>query len=412
MIKNISVIGANSIGLGTSLALVVVEDVSVTCIDHNDHLVEELKNGTVNASDPALEKAIQRYRDSGRLFFSEHCGSLREADAIVIAIDAFLNESGQPDLSLIFETAQIIGETIEQPRVAVVVKSAVPPGTTEKIRGIINSGIQHRGISCKLEMAAVYEFTRECNMLHDLLSPKGAVVGSDSKFINRIYAEMLVFVPDTIFTDICTAELAQFTHRAALANRVAFKNEMIELAETVGANAADIKQLVNIEQQMWFEQHRTSTIDHVNALARAIAEDQQIDLPLLNAAAAANARQPAKLAHYIAEQLGAFSNIDGIGGKTIGIVGISDAPDSVSGPSPQFITLSQYFGVLGCNVIAFDYRLKYGAGVELADDVLTLGSRSDAVVLLHPLKSTDPVDLMRCTGLQVFDIPGSTTYTQ
>ena len=235
----ISIVGTGYVGLvsGTCFAEI---GITVTCVDNNAEKIEKLNKGVVPIYEPGLDQMIIRNKEKGRLTFSTSLkDSLKDAEAVFIAVGTPPDEHGNANLKYVFEVASEIGRNIDHYMV-VVNKSTVPVGTGEKIKGIIQEEIKKRGVDVSFDVASNPEFLKEGTAIEDFLKPDRIIVGVEAeeaqKIINRLYKPFLLNGHPLIFMDILSSEMTKYAANSMLATKISFMNDIANLCEIVGAD--------------------------------------------------------------------------------------------------------------------------------------------------------------------------------
>lgn len=154
-------------------------------------------------------------------------------------------EDGEADLSIVegalSELAEVPGDRIA------VVKSTVPPGTTEKW----NKMFEGTG----LRVVFNPEFLTEANALDDMRNQNRIVLGGPRPHINTVKLIFQTAFPkvDLVKTSSTTAEMVKYTINCFLATKVSFANELFEICEALD------KQGLNIDYDKVVEYSRLDT---------------------------------------------------------------------------------------------------------------------------------------------------------
>lgn len=141
-------------------------------------------------------------------------------------------EDGQCDTSIVEKTLDELS-TLEGSRIAVV-KSTVPPGTTE--------GWNKKYEKTGLRVVFCPEFLTEANALDDMRNQNRIVLGGPRPHINKVkqlFASAFPKVP-IIKTSSTTAEMVKYVTNCFLATKVAFANEMSQICESLDDSGLDI----------------------------------------------------------------------------------------------------------------------------------------------------------------------------
>jgi len=149
-----------------------------------------------------------------------------------VCVPTPMYEDGSADLRIV---ESVLAELAAQPgeRVAVV-KSTVPPGSTEKWNKRFN----------KDGLFVVFnpEFLTEANALDDMRNQNRIVLGGPRPHINKVKQIFQTAFPKVplIKTSSTTAEMVKYTTNCFLATKVAFANEIAQICEKLDANGLNI----------------------------------------------------------------------------------------------------------------------------------------------------------------------------
>lgn len=132
----------------------------------------------------------------------------------------------------------------------VVVKSTVPPGTTEKI--VIKNIEKYSGKKVGVDFGACMnpEYLREYAAFEDSLNPWLIVLGEyDKKSGNKLHKLYKVFDCPIHRVSLKEAEMQKYIHNLYNAAKIAFFNEMREIAKEIGVDADKVFKLTAISAE-------------------------------------------------------------------------------------------------------------------------------------------------------------------
>jgi UDP-glucose 6-dehydrogenase len=162
------------------------------------------------------------------------------AEAIFIAVGTPSRRGdGHADLSYVYTAAREIAAALDGFTV-IITKSTVPVGTGDEVDRII------RETRPDADFAVVSnpEFLREGAPIQDFKHPDRIVAGADEDRARKVFAEiyrpLYLNKAPILYTSRRTAELIKYAANAFLATKIAFINEMADLAEEVGADVQDV----------------------------------------------------------------------------------------------------------------------------------------------------------------------------
>lgn len=249
----ISIVGTGYVGLVTGTCFAETGAV-VTCVDNNQQKIDNLKKGIIPIWEPGLDTLVKRNVEKQRLFFTTSLAeSLKDAEAVFIAVGTPPGEDGSADLSYVLSVAREIGQNIDHYMV-VVTKSTVPVGTSHKVKEAIAAEIEKRGVRVHFDVASNPEFLKEGNAIEDFLKPDRIVVGVESEngkqIMERLYKPFVLNGHPIIFMDVASSELTKYAANAMLATRISFMNDIANLCEILGANASMVRKGIGADPRI------------------------------------------------------------------------------------------------------------------------------------------------------------------
>src|SRR5947199_5409526 len=213
----------------------------VVCVDKDAGKIAALQRGEMPIYEPGLDDLVAANVKAGRLSFAtELKAPVAAADAVFIAVGTPSRRGdGHADLSYVYTAAKEIAAALDGFTV-IVTKSTVPVGTGDEVDRII------RETRPDADFAVVSnpEFLREGAAIQDFKHPDRIVAGTDEDRARKVFAEiyrpLYLNKAPILYTSRRTAELIKYAANAFLATKIAFINEMADLAEEVGADVQDV----------------------------------------------------------------------------------------------------------------------------------------------------------------------------
>lgn len=166
------------------------------------------------------------------------------AEALFVCVPTPMSSSGSAELGIIREVIhQLSGLRYELP---VVVKSTVPPGTTDELIG------RWPGVP----VLFCPEFLRERFYLADAASPARVVLGWTAAVpeplrvrVRDLFRRRYTGVPIVELTSL-EAELLKYASNALFGVKVSFSNEMADLAERLGASWEEVRKALVLDPRI------------------------------------------------------------------------------------------------------------------------------------------------------------------
>ena len=234
-----SIIGTGYVGLVTGASLAQAGN-DVMCMDKDEKKIEMLRRGQLPIYEPYLDDLIESNVKEGRLHFTSNLKEAVDHGLIIfIAVSTPEDVDGSCDLRYVKEVAEGIGRCMDRYRI-VVVKSTVPPGTCEMVKGIIEKELAKRGVGVELDVASNPEFLKEGSAVEDAMKPERIIIGAENgrveEILRELYAPFVRTGAPIIVMDLKSSELTKYAANAMLATRISFMNELSLLCEKIGAD--------------------------------------------------------------------------------------------------------------------------------------------------------------------------------
>jgi len=255
----ITIVGHGYVGI---VAACVFADFgnTVYVIGHTPAKLEKLKSGDPLIYEPGLSELLQKNNKAGRLIFTtEYKQALEESEIVFSCVGTPPKpDTGEADLSTVFEVAEKIGEHLSPNHfTAVSCKSTVPVGTNYKVKEIIEQKLKSRpetkdvASENMFAVASCPEFLREGTGIYDTLNPDRTIIGSDDERAVNLLLELHKPLPGTrIVTNIPSAELIKYASNSMLATKLSFANMVSLFAEKVGADAQAVLEAVGMDNRI------------------------------------------------------------------------------------------------------------------------------------------------------------------
>jgi UDPglucose 6-dehydrogenase len=254
-VMQVLVIGSGYVGL-VAAACFAEAGHQVLGVDVDAAKVATLSRGESPIFEPGLDDLLRKHLASGSLRFATDLrAGIAEAAAAFVCVGTPQSEDGSADLKYVLKVAGQIGEAMAlrpsgaEPLV-VVDKSTVPVGTAARVHAEIAAHTDRA-----FEVVSNPEFLREGSAIGDFLEPDRVVVGCRTGFaeavMKALYQPFLDRSGGKWFRmDPPSAELTKYAANAMLAMRIAFINEIANLAEDVGADIDHVKTAIGADHRI------------------------------------------------------------------------------------------------------------------------------------------------------------------
>jgi UDPglucose 6-dehydrogenase len=387
----ITIHGTGYVGLVTGACLAEVGN-HVVCVDIDRQKVDRLNHGEVPIYEPGLEEMVLRNAASGRLVFTaEIAAGVKHGTCQFIAVGTPKDEDGSADLTHVLEVADGIGRVMDQYRL-IVTKSTVPVGTADRVRSTVAASLRARGAGHEFDVVSNPEFLKEGAAIADFMKPDRIIVGSDSERSTRIL--QVLYEPFSrshdklIVMDVRSAELTKYAANAMLATKISFMNELANLAEACGADIENVRRGIGSDPRIGYEfiypgcgYGGSCFPKDVSALIRS-AQDLGVNLELVRAVEAVNARQKRVLFGRIREYLGGS-----LRNHTVALWGLAFKPGTDDMREASSRVLMEEIWRDGGRVRAYDPK-------ALNEVVRIYGERSDLVLCDNAYDALQGADVL------------------
>ena len=244
----ITIIGAGYVGLVTG-ACFSESGHTVHVIDCDPDKIAAIKAGNPPIYEQRLDELLQR--NVGRsLFATSDYDSVRDSDLVFICVGTPCRDDGCADLSMIRAASQSIGKILagcnDEP--VVVVKSTVPPGTTEcVVRPLVEDAAGRSGIPCAMNP----EFLREGRAIRDFFYPDRIIIGSsDTAWFDTVASVYQGIDAPVIRTTVPAAEMIKYVSNAFLATKISFSNEIGNICKRIGIDVYEVMKGVGMDTRI------------------------------------------------------------------------------------------------------------------------------------------------------------------
>jgi UDPglucose 6-dehydrogenase len=350
----ISIVGGGYVGLVTGTCFAELgHDVTIIEIDPNK--VRAINNGITPMYEKGLEELLKRNAGK-RLNACTGYESVADSGIVFICVGTPPKKNGSANLSYIESASISIGEALRNTSTfcVVVVKSTVPPGTTEKI--VRPEVLQASGKNeVEIGFAMNPEFLREGRAVEDFQHPNRIVIGSsDPRAVNRVVEVYQDIRAPVIITSLTAAEMIKYTSNAFLATKISFSNEIGNICKNLSIDVYDVMKGVGIDPRIGPLFLNAGAgfggscfPKDVSALI-SLAKDNGENPVLLQSVLAVNEQQPHRMIELLEKRIGALA------GKRIAILGLAFKDNTDDIRDSRAILVIQELLRLGARVAAYD----------------------------------------------------------
>jgi UDPglucose 6-dehydrogenase len=376
MKRSICTIGTGYVGMASMIGLAEL-GWPVNGYDIMPDRIRKLQVGVAPYREAGIEEALHTHLANGRLAFFESLEeATRDTQLIIVAVGTPARDDGSADLSSLYAAMDALAELALPNWPTVVVRSTVPPGTSDQLAKIVEGWG---------ELVYAPEFLREGSAVIDFLNPDRIVVGSDSALAAVPYVQLFESLQKPVlFTSRCNAELIKCGSNAYLALKISFANEIANLCDALGATADDVLRGIGYDRRIGSQflnpgigfggpcfEKDVKSIEHV-------AGKHNMGRELFSATLRVNEAQQLRIAELVEEEVGSLE------GLTIGVWGLAfkagtdDVRDSLA------LRIIDTLAERGATIVAYDPAVHVTTlpkGSRLASSALEAAD-ADALLVL------------------------------
>jgi UDPglucose 6-dehydrogenase len=401
----IAMIGAGYVGL-VSGACFSDFGHHVTCVDTDQSKIDALNRGEIPIHEPGLDALVASNAKQGRLLFvTDIKAAVGGAEVVFIAVGTPSRRGdGHADLSYVYAAAREIAGAMTKFTV-VVNKSTVPVGSGDEVERII------REANPDADFAVVSnpEFLREGAAIRDFKHPDRIVIGSiDARakdVMAEVYRPLHLNTSPIMYTDRRTAELTKYAANSFLATKVAFINEIADLAEKVGANVQEVARGIGLDNRIGLKflhagpGYGGSCFPKDTLALIKTGQDHEAPLRIVETVVAVNDQRKRAMARKVAHAFGG-----NLRGKSIAVLGVTFKPntdDMRDAPSIPLITALQDMGahVRAYDPVGMEQAKKVFHDVTFCEDAYDCARGCHAIVIVTEWEQFRALDLKELASI-------------
>jgi len=155
---------------------------------------------------------------------NSHKEVIDNSDIIFLCVPTPMRKSGSCDTRILQKTIEKIENEVNRERSPIlVIKSTVPPGTTENMSSLT-----------RLDVCFSPEFLTEANSFEDFKNQTRIIIGGPrpaTGYVKRMFKKAFPDIP-IVKTGSKTAEMVKYFTNCFLASKVTFANQMFDICQT------------------------------------------------------------------------------------------------------------------------------------------------------------------------------------
>lgn len=350
----ISVIGGGYVGLVSAVCFAQLGH-TVGLIEIDIDRASSISRGSPQIYEKGLEALLSKHLEKS-LHVSTAYDAIPDTEIFFICVGTPEGDNGHPDLSMIQSACQSLGRSLidMDSYHVVVVKSTVPPGTTEGL--VVPTVLEHsQRAGDEIGFCMNPEFLREGRAVEDFMHPDRIVIGSnDSRAGDWAESAYRGIEAPIVRTGIKSAEMIKYASNAFLATKISFANEIGNLCKRLGIDVYEVMEGVGMD-------HRISPhfLDagagfggscfpkDLSALIH-LAEGMNEEPLILRSVQNVNERQSARMLELLQKKIGSLE------GKRIAVLGLAFKNDTDDVRQSRSIHVILELEEMGARIAAYD----------------------------------------------------------
>lgn len=401
----IAMVGAGYVGL-VSGACFADFGHHVVCIDNDAEKVTALGRGEIPIYEPGLAELVASNVKQRRLTFAHDMApAIDGADVVFIAVGTPSRRGdGHADLSYVYAAAREIADALSGFTV-IVTKSTVPVGTGDEVERII----REQRPDAKFAVVSNPEFLREGAAIRDFKHPDRIVIGTDDfqarDVMAEVYRPLYLNAAPMVYTDRRTAELTKYAANSFLATKIAFINEIADLAEKIGADVQEVARGIGLDNRIGAKflhagpGYGGSCFPKDTLALIKTGQDNEAPLRIVETVVAVNDQRKRAMARKVANAFGG-----NLRGKSVAVLGMTFKPntdDMRDAPSIPLITALQDMGAIvsAFDPVGMEQAKKVLEGVIFCDDAYTCAKGAHALVIVTEWEQFRALDLKEMAAI-------------
>lgn len=230
----ISVIGLGFVGLSIAVTN-AKKNIPIIGVDVDKTKIQKLRSGIPDFYEPELQNFLDDAIKGKNMEFTTNLDyALKKTNISFLCVGTPPTEDGKINLIYLKKALKDIHQSLKSKTThhLLVIKSTVVPQTTLNIVIPKFKDLMEKGL---VDVVANPEFLREGSAINDVLNPHLIVIGEynkkSGKILESYYKQFYKKLPETIHTDITSAELIKYANNTFLATKISFINSLANICQ-------------------------------------------------------------------------------------------------------------------------------------------------------------------------------------
>lgn len=326
----LSIIGTGYVGLVSGVCFANLGH-QVICVDIDQKKVQLINAGRPPIYEEGLQELLTKNIEHIQAT-TDYKEAVDTSDITFICVGTPSKDDGSMDLTFLKKAAQHIGTHLKNKKTyhIVVVKSTVPPGTTQDVVIPLLEKHSRKLAGKEFGVGMNPEFLREGAAVQDFLHPDRIVIGwfdeQTKKVLTALYEG---FSCPIVKTSLSAAEMIKYASNAFLATKISFINEIGNACKKLGVDTYEVAEGMGLDTRIggaflnagigW---GGSCFPKDVNGLITWGKQQMGEEFLVAQSARDVNEKQPLKLVQILEKHLPKLH------GKTIGILGVAFKPNT------------------------------------------------------------------------------------
>lgn len=325
---------------------------SVTGLDFDDRVVQDLQHGIPPLLEPGLQDLVQKGLASNHLqFTSDPHTAISSARVIWVTFDTPVDDEDRADANFVIEQVERIFSDLSDGAL-VIISSQLPVGSTAALEAAWRGSYPEKTVS----FAYSPENLRLGQAIRIFTKPDRVVVGVRNEENRETIVSLLENITERIeWMSVESAEMTKHALNAFLAVSVTFINEVAALCEQVGADAREVERGLKSESRIGPGAYLKpgaafagGTLARDVAFLKAIGDEKHVPVKLISSVATSNEMHKLWAYRRLRELLGVLA------GKVVVVLGLTYKPGTDTLRRSSAVELCRHLVADGVHVRVHD----------------------------------------------------------
>jgi UDP-N-acetyl-D-mannosaminuronic acid dehydrogenase len=245
--KSAAVVGAGYVGLPVACTF-ASKGIKILAVDVVQERVDKINRGQcpIVGEEPGLPELLSSVIKEGRLIATTDSTKLSDAEAILVCVDTPIDpRTKQPNLSILKSAVRTIGTNMRKGAL-ISIESTLPPRTMTDVVIPILENASSLKAGKDFHLIHCPERVMPGRLLHNLTTYDRVLGGNDPRSIELGISLYSVIMKGKLHpTSLLNAEMSKTLENAYRDVQIAFANEVALACEELGADAFEVRRLVN-----------------------------------------------------------------------------------------------------------------------------------------------------------------------